>query len=221
MLEDPTLNGTWDGLYVEYGHTWWGKGFDGYNKEELEKLPRVTTETGWNTRVRQGGNSTAITEEEQGKLFLNLYLDACKRGWTYTFIYMLRDSPGQGAWGLVHNDYSPKPSATFLHNLTTILADKPADFSPAKLDFTIPAEPAAVHHLLMQKSDGAFALAIWAEQAKGSSDITVNFAAKHPSIKIYDPTIGADPIQSLTNVAAVPLTLSDHPLIVKIDAESR
>ncbi len=54
-----------------------------------------------------------------------------------------------------------------------MLADKPAAFSPAKLDFTIPAEPAAVHHLLMQKSTGSFELAVWAEQAKGSSDVTV------------------------------------------------
>ncbi len=98
--EDPTLNGTWDGLYVEYGHTWWGKGFDGYAKPQLEKLPRVTTETGWNTRTGQGGNGAAISEEEQAKLFMNLYLAAYKRGWSYTFIYMLRDRRARapGGW---------------------------------------------------------------------------------------------------------------------------
>jgi len=27
--EDPTLKGEWDGMFVEYGHTWRAKGFDG------------------------------------------------------------------------------------------------------------------------------------------------------------------------------------------------
>jgi hypothetical protein len=41
---DPTLNGDWDGPYVEYGHTWHG-GFAGYSNADLMTLPRVTTET--------------------------------------------------------------------------------------------------------------------------------------------------------------------------------
>ncbi len=154
--EDPTLNGTWDGLWVEYGHTWWGKGFDGYTKDQLKKLPRVTTETGWNTRIGNGGNGTAISEAEQGKLFLNLYLSAFKRDWSYTFIYMLHDSRSQGDWGFVRHDYSYKASATYLHNLTTILADNSSAFTPGKIEYTISDQPATVHDLLLQKSNGTF-----------------------------------------------------------------
>ena len=216
--EDPTLNGKWDGLYVEYGHTWWGKGFDGYTKAQLEKLPRVTTETGWNTRVAKGGNATAITEEEQGKLFLNLYLAAFKRDWSYTFIYMLHDSQGQGAWGLIHNDYTYKASATYLHNMTTVLADKSSSFTPGKINYTIPGKPATIHDLLMQKSNGTFELAVWGERAKGSNDITVNLGAKYASVKVYDPKVGVKPIQTLADVSSVPLTLSDHAFIVEIDS---
>jgi hypothetical protein len=216
--EDPTLNGQWDGLYVEYGHTWWGHGFDGYTKAQLEKLPRVSTETGWNTRAGSGGNGNAISEEEQGKLFLNLYLDAFKRGWSYTFIYMLHDSRDQGYWGLVHEDYGYKPSATYLHNLTTLLAGKSTAFTPGKLDYTIPSQPATVHDLLMQKSDGVFALAVWGERAKGSDDLTVNLGAKYASVKVYDPTAGIAPIHTLANVNSVPLTLSDHAFIVVVES---
>ncbi len=216
--EDPTLNGTWDGLWVEYGHTWWGKGFDGYTKGQLQKLPRVTTETGWNTRTGNGGNGTAISEEEQGKLFLNLYLAAFKRDWSYTFIYMLHDSRSQGDWGLIRNDYTYKASAAYLHNLTTILADKSSDFAPGKIEYTIPGKPATVHDLLMQKSDGTFELAVWGEQAKGSNNVTVNFGVNRASVKVYDPTVGLKPIQTLANVSSAPLTLSDHALIVEIEA---
>ncbi len=219
--EDPTLKGQWDGMVVEYGHTWWGKGFDGYSKEQLQSLPRVTTETGWSTRTGHGGNATAISEEQQGKLFLNLYLDAYKRGWSYTFIYMLRDSRAQGDWGFVHEDFTPKPSATDLHNLTTILADKPGDAAAGKLAYSIPNQPATVHDLLLQKNDGTLELAVWSEQAKGETNITVNLGGNHASVKVYDPTLGVEPVQRLTNVATVPLTMSDHTSIIEIDRAGR
>jgi hypothetical protein len=70
----------YDGLYSEYGLTW-HKGFIGYSTAALSVLPRVTTETGWFTQ----GNY-AISEDQQGKLFLNLFLAQYKRGWSYTFI---------------------------------------------------------------------------------------------------------------------------------------
>ena len=215
--EDPTLKGKWDGLYVEYGHTWWGKGFDGYSLAQLEKLPRVTTETGWSTRAGVGGHSNPITEDQQGKLFVNLYLAAFKRGWSYTFIYMLRDSPGQGAWGMVRNDYTYKKSGEYLHNMTTILADKSSSFTPGKVNYTIPGKPVTVHDLLMQKSDGTFDLAVWGERYTGGSDnVTVNLGATFASVKVYDPMVGAEPIKTLTNVRSVPLTLSDHAFIIEI-----
>jgi hypothetical protein len=216
--ESPTLRGKWDGLQNEYGHTWWGKGFDGYTPAQLTTLPRVTTETGWSTKSGGGGHTDGITEEEQGKLFVNLYLDAFKRGWAYTFIYMLHDSKGQGAWGFVRGDYSHKPSADYLHNLTTLLADKSSGFTPRKLDYSISDKPVTVHDMLIEKSDGTLALAVWDERAKGSDDVTVKFAAPQASVKIYDPTRGTVPIRTLAHAASLPLTLSDHALIIEIAA---
>ncbi len=185
---------------------------------QLAKLPRVTTETGWSTRGGGGGHSDAISEEEQGKLFVNLYLDAFKRGWTYTFIYMLHDSPGQGAWGFVRRDYSHKAAAVCLHNLTTILADRSSDFTPRTLDYTIPGKPAPVHDLLIEKHDGTLELAVWSERAKGSDDVTVKFGAAPASAKVYDLTLGAAPVRTLGNTASVALTLSDHAMIIEIAA---
>ncbi|MGO8927402.1 MAG: glycosyl hydrolase [Limisphaerales bacterium] len=219
--EDPTLNGEWDGLYVEYGHTWWGKGFDGYTKAQLEALPRVTTETGWNTRVGGGGHPSAISEDEQGKLFLNLYLDAIKRGWSYTFIYMLHDRPDDGYWGLVRIDYMPKPSATFLHNLTAIFADKSSFFTPGQVNYTIPNQPATVHDLLLQKSNGTFELVLWGEQVKGTNSVVVNLGSVCANVNLYDPTVGTTATQTMSSLASVPVTLSDHPLIIEFQPGQR
>jgi len=211
---NPTLNGIWDGLYVEYGHTWWSPGYNGYSSNQLATLPRVTTETGWVT-----SGSGAITEDQQGKLFLNLYLAAFKRGWSYTFVYMLHDDPNQGYWGFVHTDYGAKPSATYLHNLTTILADQAPVTTPGSLNYSIPNEPATAHDLLLEKSNGTFELVVWGEQTAGSNNITVNLGGMAPLAGIYDPTSGTTATQTLTNVTSVPLTLANYPLVVEIPSQ--
>lgn len=207
---DPTLNDDWDGLYVEYGLTWHGH-FQGYSNTDLETLPRVSTETGWLTQ-----GSGAIAEEQQGKVFLNLYLSGFKRGWSYTFVYMMRDDPGQGYWGLFDTDYNPKKSGEYLHNLTTILADS-ASATPGRLDYAIASPPATTHDLLMQKSTGTFELAVWNDRPGGGSDaVTVSLGGTHATVKIYDPTTGTTPTQTLSDASSVSLTLTDHPVIIEI-----
>jgi hypothetical protein len=207
---DPTLNGDWDGPYVEYGHTWHG-GFDGYANADLITLPKVTTETGWVTT-----GTGAITTEQQARLFLNLYLAAFKRGFAYTFIYMLRDDPVQGYWGLFDTSYNPKTSGAYLHNLTTVLADT-GSTPPGKLDYSIANEPVTVHDLLLQKSSGIFELVVWDENESGGSDsVTVNLTTVRAAVKVYDPTMGTSPTQTLSAVSTVTLTLGDHPVIVEL-----
>jgi hypothetical protein len=207
---DPLFHGWTDGIYVEYGKTW-RKGLRGYSNAELAALPRVTTETGWAT-----GGEKGLTEEEQGRLYLNIYLAQFKRGFKYTFIYMLRDAGGSDSgYGIFGAGYEPKRSATYLHNLTTILADKgPA--KPGKLDYALPNQPATVHDLLLRKSSGAFDLVIWSERAHGTNNVTVKFASSHDRVRLYDPTTGAAPIRILTGAQSVPLTLSDHPVVIEL-----
>jgi hypothetical protein len=208
---DPTLNGDWDGPYVEYGHTW-HEGFMGYTDPELLLLPKVSTETGWLTM-----GSGAITEEQQARVFLNLYLAAFKRGFSYTFIYMLRDDPVQGYWGLFDTSYNPKTSGSYLHNLTAILADDGAAPKLGRLDYSIAAEPVTVHDLLLQKKNGTFALLVWDEHPlSGSDDIVVDLTTTRPSLTVFDPTTGSTPTMTLAHVSTVPLSLTDHPVVLEL-----
>jgi len=208
---DPTLNSSWDGLYVEYGHTWWSPGYNGYTNAQLLTLPRVCTETGWET---QGTNS--ISQDQQGRVFLNLYLAAYKRGWKHTFIYQLKDfAPYDEFFGLFNQDYTPKLAATYLHNMTAVLADTATSFTPGTLAYSIPSQPATVHDLLLQKGSGQFELAVWSEKASGTNSITVNLGTTFSTVNVYDPTVGTSPVQVLSNASSVPLTLSDHPVILE------
>jgi len=209
-MEPGYPDNRWDGMVDEYGVTW-NKKFAGYNDVDLPKQPRVTTETGWFTT-----GPDAVSEDVQGKLFLNLYFSAFNRGWSYTFIYMLHDSATQKDWGLYHLDYSPKPAATFMHNLTTILADSGTNSSPGALNYAIANQPDTVHDLLMQKSNGQFELAVWSELVTGTNTVTVDLGKTSRRVNIYDPTVGVDPIEHYDNVSSITLTLSDHPVIVEL-----
>ena len=208
---DPVLNKCWDGLYVEYGRPW-ARGYPGYTSAQLPHLPRVTTETGWDTVSDPGG------EPVQGRVLVNTYLAQYARGWRYTFIYELGDGEGGGGHqGLFHADWTPKPAATYIHNLTTILADEPAaQRRTGTLRYAIANQPATGHDLLMQKSDGTFELAVWGEQVSGSNDVVVELGGRHARVNVYDVTAGTAPVRTLAHADRVPLTLSDHALIVEI-----
>jgi hypothetical protein len=208
---DPSSACRVDGLYGEYGKTW-AHHYKGYSATELVSLPRVTTETGCTV----GGE---ITEEIHALNLLSMYLDQFKRGWSYTAVYLLRDrvdEAGNQKFGFYRPDYTPRKAAVYLHNLTTILADQSSLRKPGKLAYSIPDEPASVHDLLLQKSTGTFELVIWGEQVKGTNSVTVNLGATYPLARLYDPTSGTSPTQSLGSVASLLLSLSDHPLVIEI-----
>jgi hypothetical protein len=201
-----------DGLYGNYGSTW-RKHFAGYSESRLSTLPRVTTETGYPI----GGE---VTEEIQARLFVNLYLSQFARRWSHTAIYLLRtrsNEPAHERYAMYKMDYTPKQAAHYLHNLTTILKDDGAAFSPGRLNYSIPNQPPTVHDLLLQKSDGTFELVLWGERFAGGSDnVTVNLGTAYATARVYDPTTGTSPTRTLTSVNSAELTLTDHPLIIEV-----
>jgi hypothetical protein len=208
---ESKLNGCWDGMYGEY-HKTWLHGYAGPAVSQLPSMPRVTSETGWDSVTDPGG------EDVQGKVLSNIYLDQFAEGWSYTFIYELGDGEGGGGnEGLFHTDWTPKLAATYIHNLTTVLADPGPATAPDALAYSIPNEPDTVHDMLMEKSNGVFELAVWGEQVSGFNNVTVKFGGNTVSqVNVYDVTLGSIPFQTLTRVKTVTLTMSDHALIVEV-----
>ncbi len=210
---DPGPAARVDGLYGEYGKTW-AKHYQGVPEPELAKLPRVTTETG----VTIGGD---ITEEIHGRNIVSMYLDQYRRGWSYTALYLLRDRVDEGGnqqFGFYRPDYTPRKAALYLHNLTTILTGPNALPKPASLEYGIPNAPATVHDMLLQRSDGSLALVVWGEQVKGESRVTLVLGRAVSGIRVYDVTVGVEPVALPAATASLTLTLSDHPLVVVIPA---
>jgi len=210
---DPTAASKVDGLFGNFGVTW-ARRFRGYTQEQLDTLPRVTTETGTNIEG-------PVTEEIHGLNLMNLYLAQFKRGYAYTSVYLLRDrtdEDGNQSFGFYRADYSPRKAAIYLHNLMTILADNGTLAKPGHLDFAIANQPETVHELLLQHSEGTFQLIVWDERLRGQHRVTVQLGVTPASVRIYDPTIGIEPVRTPTNVSSFELGLSDHPIVIAISS---
>ena len=206
-----------DGLYGNYGLTWLKK-FPGYTEEELETLPRVTTETGIAINEKEG-----VTEELQARLFLNLYLSQFKQGWKHTAIYLLKgraNEPEHESYAFYTLDYKPKQAAHYMHNFTTILADRQPVKSPGKLAYGIPQQAATTHDLLLQKSNGNYLLIIWGERfgSGGADRFIVRFGEKVKNVNVYNPTKGTSPLRKYHDVDSLNLMVSDHPVILEIES---
>lgn len=213
--ESTLNNAPWDGLIGEYCRTTWGYGYAAIPIAQCT-LPKVTTETGW--------PSTTITQDQQGKLITNVYLSAAKLGWSHTFVYLLFDKPSAGdtGWGFFSQsdgtaNLQPKALGSYTHNLTTVLSDATSNFSSGSARYLIVNEPATVHDLLMQKSNGTYELLIWDDRPVGEATdrVTVNLGVLYPTVKVYDITSGTAPTQTLSNSSSVTLSLTDHAFIVE------
>ena len=46
--------------------------------------------------------------------------------------------------------------------------------------------------------------------------VKVDLGSARETVRIYDPTVGTAPIRKLAGARSVPLTLSDHPVVIEI-----
>jgi hypothetical protein len=77
----------------------------------------------------------------------------------------------------VPRNLAPKLPTTYIHNLTSILADHPPIADPGELDYSIPKQPFTVHDLPPLEKRRCFQLVTWGEQVSGTNNITVDLGA--------------------------------------------
>ena len=101
-----------------------------------------------------------------GRYLPRVFLEQWLRGIKRTYIYELVDvgaGKGDNGYGLLHADFTPKPAFTAIKNMLGLLADPGPSFKPGGLDLKLSGGNANVQHLLLQKRDGRFYLALWVE----------------------------------------------------------
>jgi hypothetical protein len=193
------------------------------------------TEAGWSNAIHAKDNSPNVSEDAAGRYMGRLFLETLLHGWPRTFAYELVDEqadPGltdtQRHFGLFRNDYSAKPAATVITNMIALMSDKGSPFRPSPVSYSLATASPSVHHLLFQKQDGSYWLALWQEvscwselNGRGAAvtnpevPVTLTLSNASPSITTYRPHDSIAVVQSFTNQRTITLMVPDHPLLVR------
>ena len=151
---------------------------------------------------------------------MDILLDDAAQGLARSYIYELQDE-GDG-YGVFDTSNNPKPAATGIHNLTTILSDNGAGaktFKPSLPGFSVSNIPNPIFVLELQKSNGATDIIIWNEPKKFPGtpvNVTVTFNKTYNTVNVYDPVEDTSPIQSPSNVSSATVSVTDHPIVIEI-----
>ena len=138
--------------------------------------PMVLTEFGYHTLVGKPaipGHWQGVDEDVQAILILNGIFDAATAGITRTYIYQLLDGaadmPGhvtqENHFGLFRPNGEPKPAATAIRNLMTLISDPvPGQHGFPMAPMTLPlATNRAVNALPLQDAAGRNGVVLWQE----------------------------------------------------------
>jgi hypothetical protein len=205
--------------------------------------PMIVTETGWNGFLagQYAGAApgappvtscnTCASEHAVASYVPKALLTNIAGGIGRTYLYELLDEGVFGPlgasdyFGLVRTDFAPKPAYLSLRNLMTILADPGPAFTAGSLGHTV-ADP-DVRHVLLQKRDGSFWLALWQDarlftpepaggERVGPGDLAPSSVT---STVTFDRGVAADTYrvaQSSSPVASAP-TATVHSVVVPAD----
>jgi hypothetical protein len=194
----------------------------------------MATETGYHTAVGWGGEHNPTSEEAMAVYVPRMFLEYFRRGVARTFSYELLDEEGgsgerEDNFGLLRNDFSEKPAFAALRNTIEILEDPGPSFSPGSATYSLAGETEDVEHLLLQKRDGSYYLAIWravdvwepesqTAEAGSSGSVTVTFGRSVAAGQLYRPTASAAPVGSLSGSgSSVALDIGPEVSILELD----
>jgi hypothetical protein len=122
--------------------------------------PSYVTESGYNQRLTTKTPYT-VPYTVASLYTIQTIFEMMTHGINRTYIYGLMDDPSSPELGMMTNTLQPKYSYIAVKALTGLLGDKGASFKPGKLQYSLTGSTTNVHHLLMQKRDGSFYLAMW------------------------------------------------------------
>jgi hypothetical protein len=120
--------------------------------------PIESTETGYGTDRAE----RTVDDVAQATYLPRLLLEQFATGIPRTFNYELLDEGGApfNHYGIVDGNLRPKPAYTALASLIAVLHDTGDPVSTGTLRYSIDGA-GDVHHVLLQKRDGRYALALW------------------------------------------------------------
>ena len=187
----------------------------------------IQTEAGYSTPPSAIGVSFAA----QAKLTLNLLLDSYKDNIYRTYIFELFDeydgsTTRDYASGIFYFDGTPKPSATAIHNMLNWLGTTGADtITPSNVaNQSLAYSVSNLNYgqsLLMQRGDGTFVLAVWAEPNIANNEADIEAPTQTAQIDLDASTNATiyDPITDTTTQqtgSRLQVAITDHPVFIQL-----
>jgi hypothetical protein len=86
-----------------------------------------------------------------------------QRTYLYQLLELGSNKFDDNSFGLVHSDFTPKAGYKAIQSLLQLLSDPGPQFHLGDLAFSLSGDLANVHHVLLQKRDRTFYLALWIE----------------------------------------------------------
>lgn len=124
-----------------------------------DHLPVITTETGYNN---DPAGESYVPEDVSAVYLPRLLLTQFMGGVRRTYLYELLSS-GHEDFGLLSAQANPKPAFFAVASLLTLLDDHDGRTHADALPLTVDSQDTRVRHLLLQKHDGRYLLALWIE----------------------------------------------------------
>ena len=199
------------------------------------RAPVYVTESGYHNAPRAPATAQPGVSERAAAAYLpRLLLSDFEAGATRTYVYELVDEradPGatdpEQHFGLVRHDFSRKPAFAALRNTIALLADPGPSFEPSPLDVSASGDE-PLGHLLLEKRDGTYYLALWRPGASlwstsSRADLTpspvtvrVRLGRRAQRVRAYDPVRSVRPLASWERTDAVSLELGGDAVLLEI-----
>jgi hypothetical protein len=159
-----------------------------------------------------GYDTSSVSQTQIASWTLDGLLDSFALGVTTTYLYALYDD-SSGNWGLFNSDGSPRPAATAIHNMTTLLSDSGSG-GTGSLNYSLSGGSSGDQSLLMEKSDGTFWLAVWNENSTGEN-LTLNLGSAAGQITEFNPMTGTSAVATASG-SSFSFSLSNSPVLIEV-----
>lgn len=194
--------------------------------------PNITTEAGFTNAMNNPTTHLPTPQDVAGiygpRLLLENLNAGIKRMYSYELIDQRADPAGtdrEAEFGLLNNDWTPKPEYTALQNLLGLLSDNGAAFTPRKLDYKVTGAPTDLHSTLVQKRDGRFYLMMWRDCSLWNpvtktkvtcTPTNVNITLPNADVTVYRPSVQKDATKTVSSTTSLTLGIGADVKVLEI-----
>jgi hypothetical protein len=196
----------------------------------------VFTETGYHNALGATVGQPPASEAAAAVYIPRLLLTAFGAHVTRTFIYELVDvrpepnlTDAVQHWGLLRNDFSPKPAFNAVKTLIAVVRSSPGPGAEGRLRWQLKADGEdQVQQLVLRRPDGSRVIALWRSVSvwdrdrrqpvdPGTLGVEVSFTGRDArDVSVWRPSLSSAPITQRARTRRIPLQLEGDVVLVSL-----